>query len=239
MANDFFSGNIGSSSRSPSSLNKLLKLLVYLLLCTAILLISAGRIDWPMAWIYLGLYSTILLIMVFVLRYQKWSEIPGWAKSPTRGLDLVWSNIYNLSNPITLFIAGLDIGRLGLSPPISLWVRFLMLAILIAAFGLVTWAMGNNIFYSNDDITQIYPEQYVISTGPYEFLRHPGNAGMIILSLALPVSFGSLWALIPGGFLVLTLVVRTALEDRILQEDLDGYRDYSRRVRYRLIPGIW
>ena len=239
MANDFFSGNLGSSSRSPSSQNKLLKLLAYLLLCTAILLISAGRIDWPMAWIYLGLYLTILLIMVLVLRYQKRSEIPGWGKSLAGGLDLVWSNIYNLSNPITLFVAGFDIGRLGLSPPISLWVRFIMLAILIAAFGLVTWAMGNNIFYSNNDITQIDPGQYVISTGPYGFLRHPGNAGMIILSLALPVSFGSLWALIPGGFMVLTFVIRTALEDRILQEDLDGYRDYSHRVRYRLIPGIW
>jgi protein-S-isoprenylcysteine O-methyltransferase Ste14 len=114
-----------------------------------------------------------------------------------------------------------------------------MLAILITAFGLVTWAMGNNIFYSNHDITQIYPGQYVISTGPYGFLRHPGNAGMIILSLALPVSFGSLWALIPGGFLGLTFVIRTALEDRILLADLDGYRDYSHGVRYRLIPGIW
>jgi protein-S-isoprenylcysteine O-methyltransferase Ste14 len=114
-----------------------------------------------------------------------------------------------------------------------------MLVFIVIAFGLVTWAMKTNIFYSNDDITQVYPEQYVITNGPYKFIRHPGTIGMIILSLALPLSFGSLWGLIPSGFLLLTFIVRTALEDRILQEELEGYREYSQRTRYRLFPGVW
>jgi len=240
MANDLFSGNMDNSAKSTfSRLRKLLRLLGYLLLCTAILLIAAGRIGWSMAWIYLGLYLTFMLIMVFVLRNHEVTDIPGWSKSQTRGWDLVVSNLYNLSNPVTLFIAGLDVGRLGLSPPMPFWVHLAMLVFIVIAFGLVTWAMKTNIFYSNDDITQVYPEQYVITNGPYKYIRHPGTTGMIILSLALPLSFGSLWGLIPSGFLMLTFIVRTALEDRILQEELEGYREYSQRARYRLFAGVW
>jgi protein-S-isoprenylcysteine O-methyltransferase Ste14 len=50
---------------------------------------------------------------------------------------------------------------------------------------------------------------------------------------------GSLWALIPGGLSALLMVVRTALEDKMLLNELDGYKDYTRRVRYRLVPGVW
>jgi len=70
-------------------------------------------------------------------------------------------------------------------------------------------------------------------------VRHPGYIGAIIQSLALPLMLGSHWALIPGGLAALLIVARTALEDRTLLDELDGYKQYAEHVRYRLLPGIW
>ena len=79
----------------------------------------------------------------------------------------------------------------------------------------------------------------VISTGPYRWVRHPGYAGALITYLATPFFLDSIWALLPALFLMVVLVVRTSLEDRTLQEELTGYREYAGRVRFRLLPGVW
>ena len=78
-----------------------------------------------------------------------------------------------------------------------------------------------------------------ITTGPYQYVRHPGYIGMILSAFATALMLGSLWALIPAGLLTMLVVVRTTLEDRTLQNELDGYNEYAQRVRYRLLPGIW
>jgi protein-S-isoprenylcysteine O-methyltransferase Ste14 len=70
-------------------------------------------------------------------------------------------------------------------------------------------------------------------------VRHPGYAGSLLFELATPIALGSLWALIPGGLSALLLVVRTALEDRSLQQELPGYTEYARQTRHRLLPGVW
>ena len=74
---------------------------------------------------------------------------------------------------------------------------------------------------------------------PYRTVRHPGYAGGIIFDLATPLALGALWAFIPAGVIVCALIIRTALEDRMLINKLDGYRDYSQQVRHCLLPGIW
>jgi protein-S-isoprenylcysteine O-methyltransferase Ste14 len=70
-------------------------------------------------------------------------------------------------------------------------------------------------------------------------VRHPGYVGWILMSAALPLILGSLWALVPVGLVVAGMVVRTFLEDRMLRADLEGYEEYAGRVRYRLLPGVW
>lgn len=79
----------------------------------------------------------------------------------------------------------------------------------------------------------------VCDTGPYQFVRHPGYDGAIIHSLSVPLILGALWALIPGGIAALLMIARTALEDRTLRQEVSGYLEYTRRVRYRLLPGVW
>jgi protein-S-isoprenylcysteine O-methyltransferase Ste14 len=79
----------------------------------------------------------------------------------------------------------------------------------------------------------------VISGGPYRFVRHPGYAGVILSWIVSPVFFSSTWAAIPAFVAILLVVIRTSLEDRTLQAELPGYREYAQIVRYRLAPGIW
>lgn len=70
-------------------------------------------------------------------------------------------------------------------------------------------------------------------------MRHPGYAGTVVTSLATPLLLGSLWALIPAALTVCQLIIRTEMEDRTLQEELEDYHDYAARVHYRLLPGVW
>ena len=109
----------------------------------------------------------------------------------------------------------------------------------IAGGALFGWSMIANAFFSTAVRIQNDRGQAVCDKGPYRFVRHPGYAGAIFEALAAPVMFGSLWALIPGVLSVLLFVVRTALEDRTLQQELGGYVEYASRVRYRLLPGVW
>jgi protein-S-isoprenylcysteine O-methyltransferase Ste14 len=81
--------------------------------------------------------------------------------------------------------------------------------------------------------------QTVVTTGPYRFVRHPSYAGALVAAVALPFMVDAIWALIPAAMLGAVLVLRTALEDRMLSEELQGYGRYMERTRYRLVPGLW
>lgn len=81
--------------------------------------------------------------------------------------------------------------------------------------------------------------QKVIDTGPYAIVRHPGYAGWLVMSVGIALCLGSLWALIPAGLSFLGLLLRTQWEDQTLQAELAGYKEYTERVRYRLLPGVW
>jgi protein-S-isoprenylcysteine O-methyltransferase Ste14 len=79
----------------------------------------------------------------------------------------------------------------------------------------------------------------VITTGPYRYVRHPMYVGVIILLVSVPLALGSLWALVPGVALTIIIIIRTHLEDKTLHAELEGYKAYAGKVRYRLVPGIW
>jgi len=101
------------------------------------------------------------------------------------------------------------------------------------------WAMASNAFFSRTVRLQAERDQTVGTGGPYRYVRHPAYAGEILYELAVPVLLASWWALIPSALGAGLLVLRTALEDRTLQPGLAGYAAYARRVRWRLVPGIW
>jgi protein-S-isoprenylcysteine O-methyltransferase Ste14 len=99
--------------------------------------------------------------------------------------------------------------------------------------------MGVNPFFEKTVRIQTERNHRVIDTGPYAFVRHPGYLGFFGWLLSVPLMLGAGWALVPAALAILSVVARTALEDRTLRRELDGYEAYADRVRYRLIPGIW
>lgn len=137
-----------------------------------------------------------------------------------------------------LVVAGLD-QRFGWTGE-GVWSLHLIGLVLVGVgIGLVSWAMAANRFFSRVMRIQKDRDHQVVSVGPYRFVRHPGYAGLILFALAAPALLGSLWALIPEVFSVGLIVLRTLLEDKTLLVELEGYEEYSLRVRQRLIPGVW
>jgi len=135
-------------------------------------------------------------------------------------------------------VAGLD-RRYGWSPGPGFVLGAVALMIALLGSALVIWAAASNTFFSAIVRIQKDRGHTVVTGGPYAAVRHPGYVGTIAVNLAAPVVLGSVWALAICAVIVVLVVIRTALEDRTLQCELDGYADYARRVRWRLLPGVW
>jgi protein-S-isoprenylcysteine O-methyltransferase Ste14 len=135
-------------------------------------------------------------------------------------------------------VAGLDV-RFGWTRALSVAWHLAGAVGLTVGFGLAAWAMISNAYFSTAVRIQSERGHTVCRSGPYRYVRHPGYVGFALLSLGVPLLLGSWWALIPGVTGVVLMIIRTAFEDRMLQAELLGYRDYTQEVRYRLVPGIW
>jgi len=109
----------------------------------------------------------------------------------------------------------------------------------VLAAALIAWAMRSNRFFSSVVRIQKDRGHTVVTAGPYGFIRHPGYTGIAAFTLATPLILNSRWAFVPAIATAAMSVLRTLLEDRTLHNELDGYADYARRVKYRLVPAIW
>jgi protein-S-isoprenylcysteine O-methyltransferase Ste14 len=113
------------------------------------------------------------------------------------------------------------------------------LVIFLAAFGLIVHAMRTNRFFSAVVRIQTDRGHHVVDRGPYAVVRHPGYAAMIVAVPASGLALGSWWAVAIGLVYSALVLRRVWFEDRYLRERLQGYADYTRRVPYRLVPGVW
>jgi protein-S-isoprenylcysteine O-methyltransferase Ste14 len=118
-------------------------------------------------------------------------------------------------------------------------LRALGLFLLVGSFYLFYLTFRENPYLSPAVRVQADRAQTVISSGPYRYVRHPMYAGFLLYTLGTSAFLGSWYGLL-GGLLLAGLVARRAvLEERVLAEELEGYRTYLREVRYRLVPYIW
>ena len=210
-------------------------------LLMAVFFLSAGRVDLPRAWFFFCLYFISLLfnIVIFlkfnpeVIRVRsetKWEEMKRW--------DKLFTVLYIIFVFIIFIVCGLDVGRFQLS---STGMEFLVggVIIFVVGWGVVVWAMVENKFFETTARIQKEREQRVVSTGPYAIVRHPGYTGMILYYGCAPFIIGSLYGLIPALLLAIVFIFRTYFEDRMLYKELSGYKEYAKKVRYRLVPFIW
>ena len=216
---------------------------LYLFLVPALLFFAAGTVNWPMAWGYV----LLLLASTIGSRLIVWRRNPDTLRERarftssegTKSWDRVLVAIVGLFGPMVMMIvAGLD-HRFGWSaavPPIAQYLAALAIAV---GYGLAVWAMVVNAYFSAVARIQEDRGQVVVTTGPYRIVRHPSYAGALLASLALPIMLDAIWALVPGLVMVVALIIRTSLEDRMLREELDGYQHYAERTAYRLVPGLW
>jgi len=201
---------------------------------------SAGRIDWWPAWAALVVMAGwIMATAIIVTRLNP--DLLAERLGPRKGAkpwDTAIMSALGLVQLVRYIVAGLD-QRYG-------WTGGFLLAAQLAAwlacalgYALFVWATASNAFFSQ--IVRIQSERgHTVATGgPYRYVRHPGYLGGILYELAVPVLLASWWAMIPSGLAAFLLLLRTALEDRTLQAEMAGYADYARRVRHRLLPGVW
>ncbi len=209
---------------------------LFVVLGVAALFGSAGRFAIAVFWVYLAILAAIFVASILLLDPDLARERmrPG-GKKPPLALRL-FSGVLVLH----WIIAGLDRGRFHWCDTVPLWLQILGLVALAGSYAFCIWAMRVNRFFSSVVRIQSDRGQHVVSSGPYAVIRHPGYLAGIVVMLASGVALGS-W--IATAFLAIPtlpfLFYRVITEDRILQEELPGYRDYAGRVRWRLIPGLW
>lgn len=200
----------------------------------------AGRLDWLAGWLYFGL-ALITLFMNFIYLRRVNPEVIKHRLQLGKGTkrwDKIWSVFFTPIFLAIYVIAGFDAVRFEWSS-MPLWLWPLGLALWLSGNVLLSWSMGVNPFFEKTVRIQTERKHRVIDTGPYRFVRHPGYLGFFGWSLSAPLLLGSWWAFLPAVLSIFGLIIRTALEDKMLYEELTGYRKYASRVCYKLIPGIW
>jgi protein-S-isoprenylcysteine O-methyltransferase Ste14 len=203
---------------------------------------SSGCLNWGMAWVYIGMI-TAFSVVSRILMLQKNPDLLAERanisdKHDVKSWDKVLMPLGIIVAAVILIVAGLD-KRFEWSPILPLIIHIAAFTIIVLGYSFSTWATATNKFFSSEVRIQRDRGHTVVSSGPYSLLRHPAYAGTIVTSLATPLLLGSLWALIPASLAVCQLIIRTAMEDKTLQEELEGYHNYADRVRYRLLPGVW
>lgn len=217
-----------------------LRLLLLWLLFAAALFVPAGTMRWPEAWLYLVLYLAWAVPVIRWLSRHNPALLRERMKGPIQRDQKGWDKVFTLaSTPVSLgflVVLGFDAMRFGWSDP-PLGLQVVAFAVMVPCWMLLFAVMRSNAFLSR--AVRIQEGHEVVTTGPYAVVRHPMYVAVIVLLAATPVALGALYALIPAGVLATLVVVRTALEDRTLHDELPGYREYAEEVRFRLLPGVW
>jgi protein-S-isoprenylcysteine O-methyltransferase Ste14 len=213
---------------------------VLLVLLWIILFGTAGDLAWWQGWAYM----TILLVSTLLglygpLRLDEGLIEERMSRKPdAKQWDRIFVVLVGVMTISELYIPGLD-HRHHWTQPLPMWLILLGLALVILGTAGLTWAMRVNRFFSALIRIQKDRGHTVVSSGPYGIIRHPGYTAWSLRTLGVPLLLGSYWTFIPAGLFIVGFIIRTALEDRLLQRELPGYSEYAQKVRSRLVPGVW
>lgn len=206
-----------------------------------VLMLSAGRWNWGAGWLYVFIFlafdaATALVVIprapeLLIERSGRVPNVKAWDK-------VIMPLAAGVLPLVGWILAGLN-ERWSWGPVVSPAGQLVGFLLTVISHGLIVWAMGTNPFFSAVVRIQTERGHKVADKGPYRIIRHPGYLGAILFSVGVPLLLESWWAVIPGLASVVLYLLRTALEDQTLMEELPGYGQYVDQVKFKLIPGIW
>ncbi|MBN1315783.1 MAG: isoprenylcysteine carboxylmethyltransferase family protein [Anaerolineales bacterium] len=231
---------VEKSQNKPSLFSSFIKVVISIGCMLALFFLPAGRWDWWEAWVLIGSFLVYTIALFLWLRWhdplllternKPGSNVKAWDRMIMIG--------YTFLLLVMFVVASLDSGRYHWStifPAIRIvgWIG------IVLAMALIWWVMAINTFLSSMVRIQNERGQQVITSGPYQYVRHPMYVGVMMSFLCIPLILGSWWAMIPAVLIEGVFIIRTALEDRMLRQELAGYQQYADRVRFRIMPGVW
>jgi protein-S-isoprenylcysteine O-methyltransferase Ste14 len=237
--------NSGQKIENPGktiTLRSIILVLFFIVLIPLLPLIISRHWNWWEAWAY----AAINILSFAISRWLAAQHNPDLIAERARILnhkdakswDKLLSLLLGIAGISLPLVAGLD-ALFGWSPSFNLPVKIVSLVFILAGYVLSSYALIENRFFSGVVRIQTDRGHQVVTSGPYRWIRHPGYAGALLTYLFTPFFLNSYWIFLPVLVLIVILVIRTNLEDRTLQNELEGYRNYVNKVRYRLLPGIW
>jgi len=217
--------------------------IIVLLTCPALVLFLSGDWFWVEGWIFDIWFIALCLSTIFYLHRKDPALLLERFKQPGTGDQKEWDR-YFVYVLMTVFIAWLviiplDAKRYAWSRNFPLWLKIVGGIELLISFFLLYRSYTDNPFVSPLVRIQKERKQYVISTGVYGFVRHPMYLGAIFMFVGTPMLLGSKYGILITAIISLLLVARIIGEEKMLIEELEGYADYKKKVRYRLIPFVW
>jgi protein-S-isoprenylcysteine O-methyltransferase Ste14 len=217
--------------------------LFIIILFPAIILSVSGNWLWVEGWIFSLWFDAMVLSNYVYLYLYDPALLAERSKAPGSDNQKKWDKVL-LTGAYLMALAWfilmpLDAKRFGWSPVFPVWLKVFGGVVLLPAFYLIYRATVENTFLSTMVRIQTDRKQHVISTGVYGFVRHPMYLGMLLMLLGAPLMLGSIFGVIIGLIALIVLAGRIIGEEKMLVNELEGYAEYKKKVKYRLIPFIW
>jgi protein-S-isoprenylcysteine O-methyltransferase Ste14 len=219
----------------------LLQTLLYIAGMGALLFIAAGTLQWPAAWVFLatmavlGLGSGVWLAKTDPALLAE--RMRPMMQDGQPAADKKFILVFGVAAPVWFVAIGLDARYKASDVPFAL--QALGLLLLVASTAYIMWVMRENSFAAPVVKVQTGRGHRVIDTGPYAHVRHPMYSATVLFFVGAPLLLGSWWGVVLAPLFVGLFAIRAGIEERALLTGLPGYADYTARVRYRLVPGIW
>ncbi|HSM71761.1 MAG TPA: isoprenylcysteine carboxylmethyltransferase family protein [Anaerolineales bacterium] len=235
MKNQSHTSNGASVNRKALTISRSISIIFNVAISAGILFLAAGQTNWPFAWLYILSYLIFQLLSMRVsLRHGQIEKHP----QKRSFLDRVFEIGYSLTHPITLILAGFEFSLTRNPFALGTTIQSIAYLFLLLIFALMIWTQWENPYY-HSQISNFQQGQEIVRTGPYQFIRHPGYAGLLMLAIARPLVLGSRLGLLAGMIGAFIIIVRTLWEDRALKKNSADYEEYARDVRHRIFSGIW
>jgi len=233
----------GKDNPSRTSLWQLIASVIFLLVIQTPVFLLAGDWEWPEGWAFAAIFFWLSLGTLIYLYFRDPALLNERFSSPIqkeqRSFDKILLSLLIVDYIVWFVIMPLDARRYGWSPHFPIWAEATGGVLFALSFIVTFGAFTANTFAAPVVKLQKQRGQKVISTGLYGFVRHPMYLGGALLVFGGSILLGSLYGLLPAAIMTVILAVRSIGEEEMLKSNLDGYGEYMKKVRWRIVPFIF